>query len=68
MPVEDRVDDGGFVALIAPLPAAARAALTLRFVEDLDYDAIGAALDCSPVAARQRVSTAVRMLRQRLDP
>jgi RNA polymerase sigma-70 factor (ECF subfamily) len=66
VPVEDEYDDGGFEALIAPLPEAARTALILRFVEDLDYDAIGAALDCSPVAARQRVSTAVRSLRERL--
>jgi RNA polymerase sigma-70 factor (ECF subfamily) len=65
--VEDGYDDGGFQTLIAPLPDAARAALTLRFVEDLDYDAIAAALDCSPEAARQRVSTAVRTLRKRLD-
>jgi RNA polymerase sigma-70 factor (ECF subfamily) len=66
--VEDGYDDGGFQSLIAPLPEAARAALTLRFVEDLDYDAIAAALDCSSEAARQRVSTAVRTLRKRLDP
>ena len=56
-------DDGAFEALIAPLPASARTALTLRFVEDLDYDGMAAALGCSPVAARQRVSTAVRTLR-----
>jgi RNA polymerase sigma-70 factor (ECF subfamily) len=66
VPVEDDHDDGGFEALIAPLPETQRAALTLRFVEDLDYDAIATVLDCSPVAARQRVSTAVRTLRQRL--
>src|SRR5262245_20991978 len=65
--VEDGYDDDGFQTLIAPLPDAARAALTLRFVEDLDYDAIAAALECSPEAARQRVSTAVRTLRKRLD-
>ena len=68
VPVEDGIDDGGFEALIAPLAQSARAVLTLRFVEDLDYDAIAAALHCSPEAARQRVSTAVRTLRQRLDP
>ena len=66
VPVEDDHDDGGFEALIAPLPEAQRTALVLRFVEDLDYDAIATVLDCSPVAARQRVSTAVRTLRQRL--
>ena len=66
VPVEDDHDDGGFEALIAPLPEAQRTALILRFVEDLDYDTIATALDCSPVAARQRVSAAVRTLRQRL--
>jgi RNA polymerase sigma-70 factor (ECF subfamily) len=61
--VEDRHDD--FEALIAPLPETARAALRLRFVEDLDYDGIAERLGCSTVAARQRVSTAVRTLRER---
>jgi RNA polymerase sigma-70 factor (ECF subfamily) len=66
--VEDGYDDGGFEHLIAPLSDAARAALTLRFVEDLEYDAIAVRLDTSPEAARQRVSTAIRTLRQRLAP
>jgi RNA polymerase sigma-70 factor (ECF subfamily) len=64
---DDAYDEGGFEALIAPLPDGARAALRLRFVEDLDYEGIAARLDCSPVAARQRVSTAVRTLRGRLS-
>ena len=42
----------------------ARTALRLRFVDDLDYDGIAARLGCSTVAARQRVSTAVRTLRE----
>ena len=65
-PSHDTYDEGAFEALIAPLPDGARAALTLRFVEDLDYDGIAARLGISPVAARQRVSTAVRTLRERL--
>jgi RNA polymerase sigma-70 factor (ECF subfamily) len=40
-----------------------QAALRLRFVEDLDYEGIAARLNCSAVAARQRVSTAIRTLR-----
>jgi RNA polymerase sigma-70 factor (ECF subfamily) len=66
----DPEDAGGlaFEQLIAPLPDGARAALRLRFVEDLDYEAIAARLDCSPPAARQRVSTAVRTLRERMLP
>jgi RNA polymerase sigma-70 factor (ECF subfamily) len=63
--VEDDYDAGGFEALISPLPAAARESLRLRFVEDLDYDRIAGRLGCSPEAARQRVSTAVRTLRER---
>ena len=59
----DHYDDA-FESLIAALPDTAQAALRLRFVDDLDYDAIAAALGCSVVAARQRVSTAVRTLRE----
>ena len=61
----DTYDEQGFEALIAPLPDGARDALRLRFVEDLDYEGIATRLGCSPVAARQRVSTAVRTLRER---
>lgn len=60
----DTYDDGAFEALIAPLPETARCALRLRFVDDLDYDGIATHLGCSTVAARQRVSTAVRTLRE----
>lgn len=56
----------GFEDMIAGLPDGTRAALRMRFVEDLEYDAIGARLCCSTEAARQRVSTAVRTLRERL--
>jgi RNA polymerase sigma-70 factor, ECF subfamily len=62
----DTYDEGAFEALIAPLPDGARAALWLRFVDDLDYDGIADRLGISEVAARQRVSTAVRTLRERL--
>ena len=62
---EDEYDSGAFEALIASLPETAQAALKLRFVEDLDYEGIAGRLGCSPEAARQRVSTAVRTLRER---
>lgn len=55
-----------FEAVIGFLGDSARDALRLRFVEDLEYEAIADRLDCSPAAARQRVSTAVRSLRERL--
>ena len=58
--------DDGFDDLIASLPEGARVALRLRFVEDLDHDAIADRLGISPAAARQRVSTAVRTLRREL--
>lgn len=57
----------GFDDLIAGLPEGATAALRLRFVEDLDYDGIAERLDISAEAARQRVSSAVKTLRRRLD-
>ena len=60
---EDSVE--GFEALIGGLPDRARATLRLRFVEDLEYDAIAARLQCTPEAARQRVSHALRTLRER---
>src|SRR4051812_46807895 len=58
----DNHDD--FESLIEPLNETARTALRLRFVDDLDYDRIAAALRCSGGGARQRVSTAVRTLRE----
>ena len=64
--VEAEYDDGAFETLIAPLAPTARDALRLRFVDDLDYDRIAAELGTSPEAARQRVSTAVRTLRERV--
>ena len=66
--VEEEYDDGAFESLIAPLAQTAQDALRLRFVEDLDYDRIAVELGTSPEAARQRVSTAVRTLRERVSP
>lgn len=70
-PPEQPVDPheiDGFEDLIGSLPEGTRDALRLRFVEDLEYEAIGQRLGCSPQAARQRVSSAVRGLRERLVP
>lgn len=61
------VDDGRFEELIEGLSATQRRALTLRFVEDLDYEDMARRLNCTAPAARQRVSTAVRSLRERLS-
>ena len=65
VPTHDTYENGEFESLIAPLGETARTALRLRFVDDLDYDGIADRLGCSTVAARQRVSTAVRTLRER---
>ena len=63
VPTAPDYDDGAFEALIEPLPEAHRSVLRLRFVDDLDYEQLATRLGCSPEAARQRVSTAVRTLR-----
>lgn len=44
------------------LPAAQREALELRVVRELAYDEVAATLDCSPLAARIRVSRALTSL------
>lgn len=59
--------DDAFESLVAALPEPGRAAVTLRFVEDLDYEAIARRLGCSATAARQRVSSGVRALRQEMN-
>jgi len=63
--IEAEYDNGAFESLLTPLPETARAALRLRFVDDLDYAAIAGRLGCSQEAARQRISSAVRTLRAR---
>ncbi|MGI8773762.1 MAG: RNA polymerase sigma factor [Actinomycetota bacterium] len=63
--VDDRLPDDGFAELIGELPDGMRRTMVLRFVEDLAFDDIAARLNCSPQAARQRVSSAVRALRGR---
>jgi RNA polymerase sigma-70 factor (ECF subfamily) len=65
-PGDDPEQLDGFEDMISGLPGGAQQALRLRFVDDLEYEAIAERLDISPDAARQRVSTAVRTLRQRI--
>ncbi|MGH2729606.1 MAG: RNA polymerase sigma factor [Actinomycetota bacterium] len=68
-PVPDRAHhpdgDDGFHELVDSLPPTARTALVMRYVDDLSYDVMARRLGCTPTAARQRVSTAVRTLRER---
>lgn len=49
--------------LTASLPPKERAAVVLRYGYDLTYEEIAAAIDSSPVAARQAASSGVRRLR-----
>ncbi len=54
-------------AVVARLPRKQRLAFTLRKVHDLDYDAIGRSLECSPESARAHVFQALRKIRQGLN-
>jgi RNA polymerase sigma-70 factor (ECF subfamily) len=53
--------------VVAALPVKQRSAFVLRKIHDLDYDAIGQSLDCSPESARAHVFQALRKIRQALD-
>lgn len=52
--------------LCATLPPAQRAAVVLRFYEDLAFAEIGRVLDCTEATARSHVHRALRSLRTRL--
>ncbi|HXH84502.1 MAG TPA: RNA polymerase sigma factor [Candidatus Tectomicrobia bacterium] len=54
-------------AAIARLPLKQRLAFTLRKLHDLDYDAIGQTLACSPESARANVFQALKKIRASLD-
>lgn len=47
----------------AQLPPQQRAAVVLRFYEDLDYDEIARVLDCRPATARSHIHRALIALR-----
>ncbi len=64
--VADPAQLDAFEDLVAGLSDGVRATLRLRFVEDLEYEVIAARLDCTPEAARQRVSSALRTLRKEI--
>ncbi|WP_422771888.1 RNA polymerase sigma factor [Plantactinospora sp. WMMC1484] len=70
IPDESWVDglDAELEAALAALPAAQRSAVELRVLHDRSYAEIGDALDCSPGAARIRVSRGLTALRDRLRP
>ncbi|MEX2293169.1 MAG: RNA polymerase sigma factor [Acidimicrobiales bacterium] len=55
--------DGDLWSAVATLPDKQRGAITLRYLADLSYAAIAAALDCTEGAARQNVRAGLASLR-----
>jgi RNA polymerase sigma-70 factor, ECF subfamily len=53
--------------VVAGLPLKQRLAFTLRKVHDLDYEAIGDSLECSPESARAHVFQALKKIRVSLN-
>jgi RNA polymerase sigma-70 factor (ECF subfamily) len=53
--------------IVSALPPKQRLAFTMRKVHDLDYDAIGASLQCSAESARAHVFQALKKIRRGLD-
>jgi RNA polymerase sigma-70 factor, ECF subfamily len=53
--------------VVAGLPLKQRLAFTLRKVHDLDYEAIGEGLECSPESARAHVFQALKKIRVSLN-
>jgi RNA polymerase sigma-70 factor (ECF subfamily) len=54
-------------AILAGLPLRQRLAFTMRKLHELEYEAIGASLACSPETARAHVFQALRKIRRGLD-
>jgi RNA polymerase sigma-70 factor, ECF subfamily len=54
-------------AAIRTLPLKQRLAFTLRKLHELDYEAIGQSLECSPESARAHVFQALRKIRTALN-
>ena len=54
-------------ALVQTLPANQRAAVVLRFYEDLSFAQIATVLDCAEATARSHVHRALGKLRERLN-
>lgn len=63
---EVEVPDAALWSRVRELPDRQRDALCLRYVADLSYAEIALAMDCTPAAARQNVSTALARLRREM--
>jgi RNA polymerase sigma factor (sigma-70 family) len=59
-------DRDSMLRLVATLPPKQRAAIALRFYEDMSYDQIADVLGCRAVTARTHVSRALTALRGQL--
>jgi RNA polymerase sigma factor (sigma-70 family) len=55
-------------AAVAELPPKMRAAVALRFVSELPYREVAAAMECSEEAARRSVHEGLKRLRQTVKP
>jgi RNA polymerase sigma-70 factor (ECF subfamily) len=75
-PSEPEVRDGAaerddlsrrVLGVLEKLPEPYRAALTLRYLEDLDYDAMSEILDVSAVTLRSHVARGRQMIRRQLE-
>lgn len=66
-PTAATADSDAAWALVLELPAAQRAAVVLRFYEDLAYREIALILDCAEATARSHVNRALAALRSRLQ-
>ncbi|MEV4618770.1 SigE family RNA polymerase sigma factor [Asanoa sp. NPDC049573] len=64
----DSADRDALWRLVAGLPARQRAALVLRYYEDLDDAAIAEILGCSAVTVRTHVMRAIATLRAQVGP
>lgn len=53
--------------IVTTLPLKQRLAFTMRKIHDLDYEAIGESLGCSPESARAHVFQALKKIRRGLD-
>jgi RNA polymerase sigma factor (sigma-70 family) len=63
---EPQLDDGVW-ELVGALPPKQRAAVALRYACDLPHAEIGAALGCSPEAARRSLHEGMKRLRKELS-
>lgn len=63
---EAAVEDAAAWELVKSLPSTQRAAVVLRFYEDLSYAQIALVLDCAEATARSHVHRALARLRDRL--